>query len=101
MGNSLWAGTAFRAKTMGLCLGRRDATFESWVRRGCDKKILIERARAADQFPASAGSNTISAATHRAIQIRKFLASASSVVFMVHLLEFMMTMEPANLLPLG
>jgi hypothetical protein len=56
------------------------------------QEILIERGRAADQFPASAGSSTISAAAHRAIQIRKFLASASSVVFMVRPLEFMMTM---------
>jgi hypothetical protein len=55
-------------------------------------RIMVERAQAAGQLPASAGSNTISAATHRAIQIRKFLASASSVVFMVRPLEFMMTM---------
>jgi hypothetical protein len=44
------------------------------------------------QFPASAGNSAISAATHKAIQIRKFFASASSFVFMVRSLEFMMTM---------
>jgi len=60
---------------------------------------FIERARAAGQFPASAGSSTISAATHRAIQIRKFLTSANSVEFMVRPLEFMMTIEHANRLP--
>jgi hypothetical protein len=54
-------------------------------------RIMVERAQAAGQFPASAGSSTISAATHRAIQIRKFLASASSVEFMVRPLGFMMT----------
>ena len=53
---------------------------------------IVECAGAAGQLPAKAGSRTISAATHRAIQIRKFLASASSVVFMVCFLEFMMTM---------
>jgi hypothetical protein len=51
-------------------------------------RIIVARA---GQFPASAGSSTISAATHKAIQIRKFLASDSSVVFMVRPLEFMMT----------
>ena len=71
---------------------------QSWVRRD-GNKILVERARAASQLPASAGSSTISAAAHKAIQIRKFFASANSVEFMVRPLEFMVTMEHARRVP--
>jgi hypothetical protein len=69
-------------------LGNVDATFESKVRRGCQQEFPVEQARAARQFPASAGSRTISAATQSPIQIRKFFACASSVVFMMHPLVF-------------
>jgi hypothetical protein len=45
--------------------------------------------QSAAQLPASAGRRTTSAAIHKAIQIRKFLASATSVAFMAHpLFEF-------------